>query len=63
MNVNITSIKNTCVNDAKAYKENVKIIYIIGHANDEPTNFRSIVDQLFFYYCIYVNNMFLHLLN
>ncbi len=39
-----------------------KYIYI-GPANDKPTNFRSIVDQLLFDYCIYANNMFFHLLN
>ncbi len=43
-NVNITFIKNTCVNDAKVYREKK---YIIGNANDEPTNFKSNVDQIF----------------
>jgi hypothetical protein len=58
MNVNITFIKNTCVNDAKAYRENKILKYIIGNANDEPTNFRSIVNQIFLDYCIYVNNIY-----
>lgn len=46
--VSITFIKNTCVNDGKAYRETKILKYIIGNANDEPTNFRNIVDQFFF---------------
>jgi len=48
MNVSITFIKNTCVTDGKVYREMKILKYIIGNANDEPTNFRNIIDQFFF---------------